>query len=274
MVVVPAGQFMMGSPESEPGHSKGEEQVRVSIPSPFAVSRFAVTFDEWDACVAESGWFSGCYKPNDEGWGRDNRPAINISWDDAKTYVAWLSKKTGHKYRLLSEAEREYVARTGKTTQFWWGSSITPKQANYDGSTVKHAEQEYDACIERNTQKTVTANLEQCTPLEAKLKSAQARSLGYLQRTVPVDSFQPNPWGLYNVHGNVEEWTEDCWDDSNTGNPGDGRPRMTFDCTQRAVRGGSWHSLPQDVRSAYRSWRDAGRRNIDVGFRLARTLNP
>ena len=93
-----------------------------------------MTFAEWDACVAEGG--CGGYKPEDQGWGRGDRPVINVSWDDAKAYVAWLSKKTGATYRLLSEAEREYAARAGTTTPFWWGSSITPEQANYDGSSA------------------------------------------------------------------------------------------------------------------------------------------
>ena len=91
-----------------------------------------MTFDEWDACVADGG--CNGYQPSDEGWGRGRRPVINVSWDDAKAYVAWLSKKTGKTYRLLSEAEREYVTRAGTTTPFWWGSSISTSQANYDGT--------------------------------------------------------------------------------------------------------------------------------------------
>src|SRR5215475_3594902 len=122
----------MGSPSNEPGRYSDEDQVRVSIAAPFAVGKFAVTFDEWDACAADSG---ACgYKPGDEGWGRGMRPVINVKWDEAKTFVGWLSRRTGKTYRLLSEAEREYVARAGTTTPFWWGSSITPKQANYNGS--------------------------------------------------------------------------------------------------------------------------------------------
>ena len=140
MVVVPAGSFMMGSPENEPERSSDEDQVRVSIAAPFAVGKYAVTFDEWDACVAvgkgphEIG-LKGCKAhPADEGWGRGKHPVINVNWDDAKAYAAWLSRKTGKTYRLLSEAEREYAARAGTTTPFWWGSSITPIKANYDGS--------------------------------------------------------------------------------------------------------------------------------------------
>ena len=167
---------------------------------------------------------------------------IEVNWDDTKAYVAWLSRKTGKSYRLLSEAEREYVSRGGTTTPFWWGSSITPKQANYDGSVDPY-------------------------------KGGGSRG-EYRRRTVPVDSFEPNPWGLYNVHGNVWEWTEDCWNDSNAGNPGDGRARTTGDCSRRAVRGGSWFYYLQSLRSASRLWRYVVNRDFILGFRLARTLDP
>jgi len=204
MVVAPAGIFTMGSQEKEEGHSDGvgdEAQVPVTIARPFAVGKFVVTFAEWDACVA-----GGCkgYRPDDRGWGRVRRPAINVSWSDAKLYIDWLNAKTGKTYRLLSEAEREYVTRAGTTTPFWWGSSITPKQANY----------------------------------------ASVETYG----TVPVDSFEANPWGLFNVHGNVWEWTEDCWKNSNQGNPGDGSARTTGD---------SWRALSAAVPGAAFRWPSA-----------------
>jgi formylglycine-generating enzyme required for sulfatase activity len=132
MVVVPAGSFTMGSPANEPEREGLEKQVLVSIAAPFAVGRFAVTFDEWDSCVADGG--CNGYKPGDEGWGRGKHPVINVNWYDAKAYTTWLSRKTGKTYRLLSEGEREYVTRAGTMTPFWWGTSITPTQANYDGS--------------------------------------------------------------------------------------------------------------------------------------------
>ena len=117
MVVVPAGSFTRGSPTSEPGHSADEgPQHTVTIARPFAVGRFAVTFDEWDACAADGG--CNGYKPSDEGWGRGRRPVINVSWDDAKAYAAWLSKKTGKSYRLLSAAEYEYATRAGTQTAY------------------------------------------------------------------------------------------------------------------------------------------------------------
>ncbi|MEZ5907878.1 MAG: SUMF1/EgtB/PvdO family nonheme iron enzyme [Hyphomicrobiaceae bacterium] len=239
MVVVPAGSFLMGSPQSEPERYKAEgPQVRVSITRPFAVGKFAVTFDEWDACVADGGC---THKPGDQGWGRGRRPVINVNWVDANQYARWLSRKTGHTYRLLSEAEREYVTRAGTTTPFWWGTSITPDQANYDGNYVY---------------------------------AGGGRKGEYRKRTVPVDSFRPNPWGLYNVHGNVWEWTADCWNDSHAGNPGDGTARTTGDCSRRVVRGGSWDISSQYSRSACRVGVASDGRSDLFGFRLARTLNP
>ncbi len=153
MVVVPAGSFTMGSPESErapiaaawatygitpgalttglPLSSEGPQH-KVTIAQPIAVSRFPVTFDQWDACVDDGG--CNGYRPSDQGWGRGSRPVINVNWDDAKAYAAWLSRKTAKNYRLLSEAEWEYMARAGTTTPFWWGSSVATSQANYNGT--------------------------------------------------------------------------------------------------------------------------------------------
>jgi formylglycine-generating enzyme required for sulfatase activity len=238
MVVAPAGTFTMGSPPSESGRTNGEAQVRVAIAQPFAAGKFAVTFDQWDACVADGG--CNGYRPADQGWGRGNRPVINVNWDDATAYAAWLTRKTGKTYRLLSEAEREYVTRAATTTPFWWGSSITPKQANYDGNYTYRGGTKGE----------------------------------YRARTVPVDSFEANPWGLFNVHGNVWEWTEDCWSDSNQGNPGNGNARTTGDCGRRVVRGGSWVNIPQNRRAAVRFRFTADYRLLDLGFRLARTLSP
>ena len=240
MVVIPAGNFSMGSPASEPERDNDESQVKVTVAKPFAVSKHEVTFVEWDACV-EAGACNG-YKPTDAGWGRGKRPAIFVSWNDAKAYVTWVAAKTGKPYRLLSEAEWEYAARAGTTTPFWWGSSITPRQANYDGSADPY-------------------------------KGGGSKGK-YRSKTVPVDSFKPNPWGLYNVHGNVWEWTEDCWNGSNTDNPGDGSARTVGDCGRRVVRGGSWDSGPRGLRSAFRLGGTADDRFDLLGFRVARTLNP
>jgi len=237
MVVVPAGELMMGSPPSEPDRSPEEgPQHSVVFAKPFAVGRFAVTFEEWDACVA-SGGCDG-HVPSDEGWGRGRRPAINVSWYDAKAYVAWLSRRTGAEYRLLSEAEREYVARAGTTTPFWWGSSLSTNQANYKGNAV----------------------------------SAISSEGEYRKQTLPVDTFEPNPWGLYQVHGNVYDWIEDCFNETYQGAPLDGSAWMTGDCDRRGHRGGSWFSNPWALRSAARNRNFAFTRFDFIGFRVARSL--
>jgi formylglycine-generating enzyme required for sulfatase activity len=227
MIVVPPGSFTMGSPEGEPGHMATEiPQHRVTIAKPFAVGRFAVTFDEWDACVADGG--CNGYTPSDQGWGRGQRPVINVSWDNTEAYVAWLSKKTGKTYRLLSEAEREYVTRAGTTTPFWWGGSISTRQANYNGN----------------------------------ITYAGGTTGDYQQKTLLVNSFEPNPWGLYQVHGNVWDWVEDCQDESYSGAPSDGT----------AWPSGDWHSSPQLLLSANRGKIATEAQSSGVGFRVGRTL--
>jgi formylglycine-generating enzyme required for sulfatase activity len=241
MVVVPAGSFTMGSPESELLRESNESpQHAVTFARQFAVGRFALTFDEWDACAADGG--CNGYKPSDQGWGRGRWPVINVSWDNAKEYAAWLSRKTGKTYRLLSEAEREYVTRAGTTTPFWWGSSISTSQANYDGSY----------------------------PYGGGGAIGESR-----KKTLPVDSFQPNPWGLYQVHGNVWDCVEDCWNVSYQGAPSDGSAWTSSGvCRRRVVRGGSWNSIPRNLRSADRFWLATGDRIDIVGFRVGRTLTP
>jgi len=239
MVVAPAGSFTMGSPDGEVGRDDSETPIHsVTLATPFAVGRFAVTFDEWDACVSGGG--CNGFKPADQGWGRGRRPVINVSWDDAKAYVDWLSKITGKSYRLLSEAEREYVARAGTTTPFWWGSSILTSQANYDGSLTYGGGPEGE----------------------------------YRRQTVPADSFTANLWGLYQVHGNVWEWVEDNSHPNYQGAPVDGSAWKVDNPSLRVLRGGSWYNDPKLLRSAVRSKRPPDYRNSDVGFRVARTLSP
>jgi formylglycine-generating enzyme required for sulfatase activity len=132
MIVVPAGSFTMGSPANERGRGPAEgPQHTVTFARKFAVGKFALTFDEWDACVADNGCKG--YKPSDQGWGRGRQPVISVSWDDAQLYVAWLSKQTGKPYRPLSEAEYEYATRAGMQTPYPWGNDIGKKNANCDG---------------------------------------------------------------------------------------------------------------------------------------------
>lgn len=237
MVVVPPGEFMMGSPKSEKMRGEDEDPRRkVTIANKFAVGKFEVTFSEWDACVKGSG--CNGYKPREKGWGRGNRPVINVNWYDAKAYVTWLSHKTKQTYRLLSEAEWEYVARANTDTPFWWGNSISTAQANYDGNDTYNG-----------------------TKGKFRVKTLQ------------VDSFKANNFGLYNVHGNVWEWVEDCWHKSYHGAPKDGTAWLKGgDCKKRILRGGSWYNNPDYLRSANRNWDNATNRYFITGFRVARAL--
>jgi formylglycine-generating enzyme required for sulfatase activity len=245
MTVVPAGSFMMGSLSSEPGYSADESPLhKVTIAQPFAVGRFEVTFDEWDACaddggcneiqvVAGLGRVLKPYKPSDEGWGRGRRPVINVSWNDAKGYVAWLSKKTGKSYRLLTGAEYEYATRAGTQTAYPWGNAIGTNNANCHACGSK-----WDA-----------------------------------RETAPVGSFAPNGFGLYDMVGNIEEWMEDCWHPLYIGAPADGSAWIEGgDCSSRIVRAGSWFFAPAFLRSAKRYWFTTDYRLNYLGFRVARTL--
>jgi formylglycine-generating enzyme required for sulfatase activity len=234
MTVVSAGSFMMGSPTSEQGHSANEApQHTVTIPRPFAVGRFEVTFDEWDACAADGG--CNRYKPSDEGWGRGRRPVINVSWDDAKAYAAWLSLKTGKSYRLLSGAEYEYATRAGTQTAYYWGNDIGTNNANCHACGSQ-----WDA-----------------------------------RQTAPVGSFPPNGFGLYDMVGNVREWTEDCYHPTYIGAPINGSAWIEgADCSHRVVRAGSYLLAPAFLRSASRYWFSPDYRLRYLGFRVVRTLAP
>jgi formylglycine-generating enzyme required for sulfatase activity len=227
MVEIPAGRFMMGSTDGDNDEKPAHE---VTIAKPFAIGKFLVTFDEWDACAVDGGCRPNV-KPDDYGWGRGRRPVINISWNDAQTYVMWLSAKTGKPYRLLSEAEWEYAARAGTTTKFAFGDTITHEQAQFS---------------------------------YGKLGAGQ---------TVEVGKFAPNAWGLYDMHGNVWEWVQDCYFINYIPAPADG---SAFDpppgCNQRVLRGGSWDYEPNDIRSAARYKLLAGRRLEETGLRVARSL--
>ncbi len=233
IVVVSAGSFMMGSPSSEEGWSSDESPRHlVTIAKPFAVGKYEVTFAEWDACVADGG--CGGYWPGDEGWGRGRRPVINVSWDDAKEYVRWLSRKTGMPYRLLSETEWEYSARAGTTTRYSWGDEVGHNWANCIGC---------------------------------------GGSWGSKQ-TALVGSFLPNRFGLHDVHGNVWEWVEDCWNGSYASAPSDGSAWTDEDCKYRVLRGGSYDSLTSNIRSASRISGGRYDRSKYNGFRVTRTLAP
>ena len=236
MTVAPSGQFKIGSPDNEAGRAANEGPQRdIVFQKNFAVGKFAVTFDEWDACVSGGG--CNAYRPADEGQQRGRYPVLNVSWQDAQSYVAWLSKTTGKAYRLLSESEREYVTRAGTTTPFWFGPTVSTAQANYDGRNT------YGAGVKGE----------------------------FRQRTLPVDTLAANPWGLHHVHGNVDEWVADCWFGNFDTAPADGSAR-TGECGRRVLRGGSWYEAPAMLRAASRTGFYPGFRSNKIGFRVARAL--
>jgi formylglycine-generating enzyme required for sulfatase activity len=234
MMVVPARSYTMGGPTNVEGSPH-----TVTFTKPFAVSKYEVTFADWDACVTGGGC-SG-YRPNDEGWvPRGTHPVINVNWDDAQQYVAWLSSVTGKPYRLLTDAEYEYAARGGvqPETFFPWGDDIKingQAMANCDGCGSK-----WDSI-----------------------------------KTAPIGSFPPNKFGLYDMVGNVFEWTEDCFHHSYKGAPSDGSAWLEADggdCSHRVVRGGSWGANPRILRSATRLGGRSDVRDGGLGFRVGRTL--
>jgi formylglycine-generating enzyme required for sulfatase activity len=231
MVRIPGGRFTMGSPETEPERVGVERQHEVEVET-FAIGRCQVTFAEYDA-FAEA---TGGEMPDDGGWGRGRRPVINVSWDDATAYAQWLSEQTGQEYRLPTEAEWEYAARAGSTTAFWWGDTIHTDQANYDGRVAYN----------------------------------DGPTGEYRGQTVPVGQFEANAFGLYDVHGNVWEWTCSFYDRDYAG--GETRCAEPGSEGRRVLRGGSWDYEPWWLRSAYRSYFGPANRVDDVGFRLARAV--
>ena len=171
----------------------------VSQCRPFHLGKYEVTFAQWDACVEDGG--CGGYSPSDEGWGREDRLVVNVSWDDAQSLISWLNRKKGANYRLPTEAKWEYAARAGSTTKYSWGNDIGDNRANCGSD-----------CADSY-------------PSTA---------------TTPVGSFPANAWGLHDMHGNVGEWVQDCWNESYEGAPTDGSAWESGDCDYRVVRGGSW----------------------------------
>ena len=256
MVVIPAGSFTMGSPPDEEGRYDGEGPPhRVTIGRSFAAGRFEVTRAEYAAFVRDTGHGlgDGCSSNTGNRWKlslskswrdpgfvqTDRDPVVCVSWDDVQAYVSWLSRKTGNPYRLLSEAEWEYVARAGTSTPFWTGSKLSPDQANYNGA----------------------------------YSDGSGRKAIYRERTVPVGIYAANAFGLHDVHGNVCEWVEDCWNDNYAGAPSDGSAWLRGSCGVRGLRGGSFIFTPRNLRSAHRNGLASGDRTIDQGFRVARDLD-
>ncbi len=235
MKTIPAGTFTMGcvdgrdnvegvdkcSDDETPSHE-------VSI-SAFQLAATDVTFDQWDACEAAKA----CPHADDKGWGRGNRPVINVSWNDAKTYIQWLNQESGKSYRLPTEAEWEYAARAGTSTAYSWGGSIGKNKAN-------------------------------CAGCGSQWDNKQ---------TSLVRSFAANPFGLYDMNGNVYQWVEDCYVDSYEGALADGTARQGCGANaSRVLRGGSWSHGPWGLRAAFRYDDTPVNRNNNVGFRAARTF--
>jgi formylglycine-generating enzyme required for sulfatase activity len=225
MVELPSGSFTMGSKagdvSEQPAHT-----VRISYP--VAISRFEVTVAEWKACHAAGG----CeYLPNRKGMTATS-PVYNLSWLDAEQYVKWLSKKTGKKYRLPSEAEWEYAARAGTETEFWWGNDVGDGKAN---------------C------KNCGGNWNR-------------------KRPATVDTFAANAFGLQGMNGSVWEWVADCWFDTYKGAPKDGSARQRSNCQSRVLRGGSWRNDASYARSASRFTYDHDVRYVLNGFRIVRAM--
>lgn len=256
MIKIPAGKFMMGSAEAEIGRVKTEgPQHAVTIGKAFAMSVYPITRDEFATFVVDSKYAdAGVCKTMEagkwtdkQGWNWRNpgydqngkEPVACASFNDAQAYAEWLSKKTGKHYRLPTEAEWEYAARAGTTTPYWWGTQASHEYANYGA----------EKC---------------CDPLK------QGRD--QWDYTSPAGAMRANAFGLYDMGGNIFQWTEDCWNDSFVGAPADGSAWKTGNCNEPVQRGSSWHASADFIRVAYRVHFDRADRNIYMGFRIARDL--
>lgn len=268
MIVIPAGQFIMGAAPgeekrenlSEEFRNRSEPQRRVKVNS-FLAGRFEITRGEYrvfaeasgraaDACF---GWTASGFELEQTrswrspGYPQDDRhPVSCVSWEDARAYAAWLGQRTGRKYRLLTEAEWEYAARAGTTTARFWGEDATNACEFANGADVSTAARVPGAG---------TWPRAQCNDRYA--------------YTAPVGTFRPNAFGLYDMLGNVGEWTHDCWTGNYSGAPIDGRAAAAGDCSLRAVRGGSWDDAPAGLRAAYRVGSPTTVRLYSRGFRVA-----
>jgi formylglycine-generating enzyme required for sulfatase activity len=242
MVVLPAGSFLRGSPDNEAGRRPDEgPRSLVTIPRPFAVGKFEVTCAQWDACVAEHYCKAESDKAEsdeakaDRGWGRGNRPVINVKWSEVtKQYLPWLSRKTGYTYRLLTEAEWEYAARAGSDAPYAFGGEITLEQAWF--------------------------------AMRPDLRLPKNR------KTLEVGALKPNAFKLHDMHGNAWEWVQDCYRDSYDDAPVDGSSVEFEECPHRVLRGGAWDVWPEFVRSALRVPELPEYGYGALGFRVARTL--
>ena len=228
MVILPAGDFLMGD-QSGQGDDNESPVHKVRITRPYALSRFEVTYAEYDLFAEETGRS----KPDDNGWGRENMPVTNVSWQDAVAYTRWLSERTGQPYRLPSEAEWEYAARAGTNSTYWWGNELRDNMAVCD----------------------------QCgSPWDGK-------------QPAPVGSFSANPWGLHDMTGNVDEWVADCYRDQYPAASSDSKAFLRSGCQQRVMRGGSWFEIARLIRPSSRYRHPADSHRNSWGFRVAVDLS-
>jgi formylglycine-generating enzyme required for sulfatase activity len=263
MVVVPSGSFLMGDIAGG-GFSTERPVHRVTIPEAFAVGRYEVTVGQFREFADETSYRTegGCHLWTGVAWEIDSSkswqdPGFNqsdqhpvgcMNWDDAEAYAIWLARKAGQSYRLLSEAEWEYAQRAGAATLWSHGNDETGicRYGNIRDDTYRS-----------NTDDTAGAQCDDGSITKA-----------------PVGSYQPNEFGLYDMTGNVYEWTQDCWNDSYSGSPTNGSAWMSGDCSRHTLRGGSWPSRPRGLRSAFRNKFETGNRSNNFGFRVARPLSP
>jgi formylglycine-generating enzyme required for sulfatase activity len=269
MVVIPPGTFQMGSPESEPGRDKDEgREHEVRITYAFAVSAYPITRGEWRQYLTATGrsGSSNCKGYNQSkrdfetrqeySWSKpgfaqdDNHPVVCVAWLEALDYAKWLSDRTGHQYRLLSEAEYEYVNRAGSQSAYPWGYTSDGQCAHVNGE---------DATLKAGHGNAEWGHYAECTD-------------GF-EFTSPVDHFPANAFGLHDTSGNVLSWTQDCYHDSYERAPSDGSAWESAGNCLRVTRGGGWYGSTSQLRSAYRYSEDVhGQSEGDVGLRLARTL--
>jgi formylglycine-generating enzyme required for sulfatase activity len=257
MVVVPPGTFTMGSPETEKDRDQDEGLHKVTIPYSFAVSKGPITWDQWEACVRDAVCDGQSVetalrldpegKPIQDyaGHSQDSHPVVGVSWWDAQAFISWLNRKIGEeKYRLLSESEFEYAARAGTTTVYWWGNEPSHEYANYG----KDVGQDLGGM-------------------------AAGRDV-WENSTSPICSFPTNAFGLCDMHGNIYQWIEDCYETDIALLPIDGSAAKGGDCTVRGFRSNSFESNSKTLRSANRAFVYAPEtrgRNY-LGFRVAKTL--
>lgn len=274
VVVIPVGQFMMGSPNTEPGRNANEgPRRRVQVDQGFALSQTEITVGQFAAFVADTGYrsdveragFGVVYEPRTRRFDRrrhmnwrhdylgelaaDDLPVIRVSFNDAAAYARWLTNNTSQTYRLPSEAEYEYALRAGSQSRYWWGGG------------------------------SPSAPIENLTGDGDHSPTGGSWSVAFRGYDdghwgpAPVASYPPNPFGLHDMGGNVKSWVEDCWHDSYVRAPRDTQAWVNPGCVERVVRGGSWASTPAQARSAFRMASASSEHSPQIGFRVVRELS-